>query len=85
MRCWSSITAKIISSEYAKDLSGRDNSIYTERRKKDFGRCVIITYGCHNSKPRYHNHSTKDTLIISMFLHHFMISFSSEIVVPLYN
>ncbi len=39
MRSWSSITAKIISSEYAKDLSARDSSIYTERRKKDFGRC----------------------------------------------
>jgi hypothetical protein len=37
MRCWSSITAKIISSEYAKDLSGRDTPIYTERRKKDLG------------------------------------------------
>jgi hypothetical protein len=32
-----SITARIISSEYANDLSGRDSSIYTERRKKDFG------------------------------------------------
>jgi hypothetical protein len=37
MRCWSSVTAKIKSSEYARDLSGRDSSIYTERLKKDFG------------------------------------------------
>ncbi len=39
MRYWSSITAKIVSSEYAKDLSARDSSTYTDRRTKNFGRC----------------------------------------------